>query len=424
MIDINILRENPKIVEDDLRRRQRMDMIPKLKELIDKDAERRKLIGEADALRAERNKITAEIAKIKKTGGNADHLLQRAKEIPERVKDLELRIKTLEEDIRQLHLSIPNILHPSVPEGKDDKENVEMRKLGKQPKFTFTPKGHLEILQGLGMLDLERASKVAGHGFYYLKGDAAILELSLQRFALDILRSKGFTVVQPPLMISREAYEGVTSLEDFENVMYKIEGENLYLIATSEHPIASMLMNETLVMKDLPVMFAGISPCFRKEVGTHGKYTKGMFRVHNFYKIEQFIFCHPDESWKLHEKLQKNSEEIYKKLGLYYRVVNVCTGDMGDIAAKKYDIEAWMADNAFRETGSNSNCTDYQARRLGIKYREGEGKPPKDFVHTLNNTAIADRVMIALIEQFQKKDCTVTIPKVLWKSTGFKKLEK
>jgi seryl-tRNA synthetase len=215
-------------------------------------------------------------------------------------------------------------------------------------------------------------------------------------------------------MMRRAAYEGVTDLADFESVMYKAEGEDLYLIATSEHPMGAMFTNEVLDKGQLPIKFAGVSPCFRREVGSHGKYTKGFFRMHQFNKIEQFIFCLPEQSWQLHEELQENSEKLYQALGLHYRVVNVCTGDIGSIAAKKYDIEVWMTDGQFREIGSNSNCTDYQARRLTVRWREAECKPVAGFVHTLNNTALAtSRTMMAIIEQFQQKDGTVVVPKVL-----------
>lgn len=241
-----------------------------------------------------------------------------------------------------------------------------------------------------------------------------MLDLAIMRLAIDFLVKKGFRLVEPPFMIKRKAYEGVTALEDFENVLYKVDGEDLYLIATSEHPMAAMLMDEVIEKKELPIKFVGVSPCFRREVGTHGKYTKGLFRMHQFNKVEQFIFCLPEDSWQFHEELQNNSEELYKALGLHYRVVNVCTGDIGVVAAKKYDTEVWMADGAFREIGSNSNCTDYQARRLNIRYREKEGQAPRGFLHTLNNTALAtSRTMMAILEQYQLADGSVEVPKVL-----------
>jgi seryl-tRNA synthetase len=226
-------------------------------------------------------------------------------------------------------------------------------------------------------------------------------------------------------MIRRKPYEGVTDLSDFELVIYKIDNGDSYLIATSEHPMGAMFMDEVLDRKDLPIKMCGISPCFRKEIGTHGKYTKGLFRVHQFNKIEQFIFCHPEDSWRLHEEIQKNSEQLYQKLGLHYRVVNICTGDIGTLAAKKYDIEVWMADGKYRETGSNSNCTDYQARRLNTRFKEKEGAAPAGFVHTLNNTALAtSRTMIAILEQFQQKDGSVKIPKPLQSYMGGSKIIK
>jgi seryl-tRNA synthetase len=227
-------------------------------------------------------------------------------------------------------------------------------------------------------------------------------------------------------MMQKKPYLGVTDLEFFGDQLYKIDKEDLYLIATSEHPMAAMHMDEILLSNELPIKFVGVSPCFRKEVGAHGKYTKGLFRMHQFNKVEQFIFCLPQDSWKFHEELKKNAEDLCTSLGIHFRVVNVCTGDIGIIAAKKYDIEAWMADGQFREVGSNSNCTDYQARRLNIKFREKEGQAPTGFVHTLNNTALAtSRTMIVILEQFQQKDGSVIIPKVLRPfMNGIEKLEK
>jgi seryl-tRNA synthetase len=227
-------------------------------------------------------------------------------------------------------------------------------------------------------------------------------------------------------MINRKAYEGMIDPSDFEMVTYKVQDEDLYLIATAEHPLGAMFMNEVFNKEDLPLRLCGVSPCFRKEVGTHGKYTHGLFRVHQFNKVEQFVFCLPEQSHELLEELQQNAEKLYQKLGLHYRVVLICTGDIGTIASKKYDIECWMADGKFRETGSNSNCTDYQARRLNIRFREGPGKPVKGFVHTLNNTALAtSRTIVAIVEQFQQKDGSVKIPKVLRPyMNGISKLEK
>jgi seryl-tRNA synthetase len=423
MLDIKLIRDNPQLVRKNLEKRHDAEKLGMLDELFKKDKERLEVLKKAEELRKQRNMITKEISEAKSSGKDIEKLAHAAKAIPQQIKDLETKLEEFTRETELLMSKLPNLLHDSVPEGKDDKDNKEVRKVGKKPLLGFGGKGHAEILEKLGMLDMERAAKIAGHGFYYLKGDAVILDIALQRFALDFLKGKGFTIIAPPLMMARKPYEGVTSLGDFENVMYKIEGDDLYMIATSEHPMAAMFMNETFLIKNMPILCAGVSPCFRKEVGAHGKYTKGMFRVHNFNKIEQFVFCHPKDSWKWHENLQQNTELMYKKLGLYFRVVNVCTGDIGDIAAKKYDTECWMADGEFRETGSNSNCTDFQARSLNIKFREKDGQAPAGFVHTLNNTAIAtSRIMVALIEQNQKKDGTVAIPKALQKYTGFKVL--
>jgi seryl-tRNA synthetase len=333
-------------------------------------------------------------------------------------------MKRLNEEFRIHMMNIPNMLHESVPLGKDDTENVEVKREG-ELKFDFEPKNHVDLLNNLGLFDEDRATKTSGSGFVFIKEELALLDYSLMRFSIDFLRERGFILVEPPYMLTRQAYEGVTSLEDFESVMYKIDNEDLYLIATSEHALGAKFMNETLDEMKLPLKLAGVSPCFRREIGSHGKYTKGLFRMHQFNKIEQFVFSNPEDSWALHEEIQQNSEELLRKLGIAFRTVNVCTGDIGSIAAKKYDIEFLMADSQYREIGSNSNCTDYQARRLNVKYREKEGMPAKGFVHTLNNTAIAtSRAMIAIIEQFQREDGSITIPDALQPYTGFKEIVK
>lgn len=417
MIDLKIFREDPDIIKASEKKRgndpKRVDEVVKL------DKEWRQLIRNAGKLRNKRNIVSEEINKLKKAGKSATTKIKEMRKVAKEIEQLDKKIKATLEKRDKLRFSIGNVLHESVPIGKDEADNVEIKKVGKAPKFAFKPKSHVEIAENLGIMDLERAAKVAGHGFYYLKGDLAILDHAIQRYALDLLCKRGYVIVEPPFMLRRKPYEGVTDLADFEDVMYKIDGEDLYLIATSEHPMAAMHMNETFKEKDLPVKLAGISPCFRKEVGAHGKYTKGLFRVHQFNKIEQFIFCKPKESWKFHEELQKNAEDLYKGLGIPFRVVNVCTGDIGSLAAKKYDIEILMADGKYRESGSNSNVTAYQATRLNVKYVNKKGE--KEYVHTLNNTALAtSRTMIAILENFQQKDGSVKIPKVLWKYTGFK----
>ncbi len=414
MLDIRLIRENPAQVRENLARRHDPEKLELLDHVIKTDQEWRELRARVNDLRRRRNEVASQIGRVMKEGGDASGLKKEAGQIPSQLKELESQMSSQEESLKDGLMRLPNMLHDSVPFGKDDHDNVEIRRWGKAPEFSFEPKSHAEITEALGIADFERAAKTAGAGFYYLRNEFALLDHAIQRYAIDFLLKKGYALIQPPFMIRRAAYEGVTDLADFESVMYKIEGEDLYLIATSEHSVGSMLMNETVLDGHLPIKLCGISPCFRREIGQHGRYTKGIFRVHQFHKIEQFIFSRPEDSWGLHEELQRNSELLYEGLGLHYRVVNVCTGDMGSIAAKKYDIECWMADGEFRETGSNSNCTDYQARRLNVKYRLKEGAKPEGFVHTLNNTAIAtSRTMIAVIEQYQQEDGTIRVPEVL-----------
>jgi len=414
MIDVKLIRNNPDLVKENLEKRSDPEVLRLLDEFINSDEKWRQAQTRINELRRKRNEVSQLIAQLKKKNQDATEALKEAERIQETVKQANVEVREYKEKSTSTLMRIPNLLHESVPYGEDENENIEIRRWGDPPRFDFKPKNHLEIALNLGLIDEERSNKVAGTGFYYLKDELALLDLAIQRFAIDFLRNRGYVLIEPPFMLRREPYEGVVDLADFETVMYKVENEDLYLIATSEHPLAAMFMDETLLMDDLPIKLTGMSTNFRKEIGTHGKYTKGLFRVHQFNKIEQFIFCLPEHSWELHEELQRNCEQLYQQLGLHYRIVNVCTGDIGTVPAKKYDVEVWMADGKFRETGSNSNCTDYQARRLDIKYREGTGKPPKDFVHTLNSTALAtSRTMIAILEQYQKKDGSVTIPPVL-----------
>ncbi len=416
MLDIKLIREDPELVRRNLERRHDPEKLEMLDALIEDDARWREQVTEVNRLRRRRNEISSEIAKVMKEGGDASSLREEAGGIPKLIVDAETERAVYAGRVNDALMRLPNLLHESVPYGVDDTENVEIRRWGKPRRFPFEAQSHAEIAGKLGILDLERAGKVSGSGFYYLKNELALLDYSIMRYAIDHLMAKGFTLIEPPYMIRRKPYEGVTDLADFEDVMYKIEGEDLYLIATSEHAMGAMFQDETFLAEDLPMKFCGVSPCFRKEIGAHGKYTRGLFRVHQFNKVEQFIFSLPEQSWELHEELQRNCEELYQGLGLHYRVVNVCTGDIGIIAAKKYDTEIWMADGEFREIGSNSNCTDYQARRLNVKYRMKEGQPPVGPVHTLNNTALAtSRTMVAILEQYQQEDGSVVVPEALRK---------
>ncbi|MEM7815208.1 MAG: serine--tRNA ligase, partial [Candidatus Aenigmatarchaeota archaeon] len=352
--------------------------------------------------------------------------MKAVKSIPEEVENLEIRLANLEDSCKAILLKLPNMLHESVPVGEGDEDNVEVRRWGKFPKFDFEPRGHEEIAVGLGCLDITRAAKTTGARFYFLKNELVVLNNAVLRFALDFLIKKGYSAVQPPFMMKRKPYEGVIDMADFQNVMYKVENEDAYLIATSEHPMVAMYMDEVIDAGALPIRHAGISACFRTEAGSHGKDTKGIFRVHQFDKVEQVILSKPEDSWKLHEELIANAEEIFRMLEIPYRVVNVCTGDIGTLAAKKYDLEAWLpVQKKFREMVSCSNITDFQARRLGIRWREKEGMAPVGFVHTLNSTAVATpRALVAIIENFQTEDGSVRIPKVLWPYTGFREIVK
>ena len=413
-MDIKLIREDPEAIRRNLERRQDPEKLELLDALIDEDARWRTATTHVNQLRRRRNEISSQIGKVMREGGDASSLREEASNIPRMITEAEVKRDAHWGKVHEALMRLPNILHESVPYGKDDMDNVEIRRWGVTPEFIFPPKSHAEIATDLGILDLERSAKVSGAGFYYMRSELALLEMAIMQYAVDFLVSKGYTLIRPPYMIHRKPYEGVTDLADFEDVMYKIEDEDHYLIATSEHAMGTMFLDETLLAENLPMRLCGISPCFRKEIGTHGKYTKGLFRVHQFNKIEQFIFSLPEQSWSLHEELQQNSEELYKGLGLHYRVVNVCTGDIGSIAAKKYDTEIWMADGEFREVGSNSNCTDYQARRLNVKYRMKEGQSPVGPVHTLNNTALAtSRTLIGVIEQYQQEDGSIKVPKSL-----------
>ena len=415
MIDPKIIREDYKKVRENLAMRKDAEVDARLEEWIGKDKEWRELKKEVDGLRAERNKVTEEIKVAKGQGKEVGKLMKKAKELPGKLKEKEARMKELEKENYGLLMRIPNILHESVPYGKDDTENVEVKKWGDIKEPGFELRHHGELAKELDVADFERAVKISGAGFYYLKGDLAMLDLALQRLALDILIGKGFTPIQPPFMMNRRAYEGTTDLGDFETVMYKVNDDDLYMVATSEHPMVSMYMNEILEEKDLekPIKMAGMSPCFRKEIGKHGLDERGFFRVHQFNKIEQVVICKPEESWEVFEEMSRNQEELIEALEMPYRIVNVCTGDMGVVAAKKFDLEVWSPrEKKYIEIGSCSNCTSYQSVRLNIKYKKGDGT--KEYVHTLNNTMIpTTRTLRVLIENYQTKEGTIKIPLAL-----------
>ena len=413
MMDIKLVRENPDIIVASLKRRGAEDKVPLVSKAAEADSDWRRFKTEVDRLRHRQNELTAQVAAMKKKGEPIEDKLREVKDIPQKIKELEARSAEASGTLNRALMSLPNVLHESVPTGKDETESVTVRTWGKHPDFGFHPKDHIDLLTALDMVDMERGAKVAGARFYFMKGDAVKLEHAIMQFALDFLRKKGYTPVEPPFMLNRGAYEGVVNLEDFGPVIYKIEGEDLHLIATSEHPLVSMHKDEIVDASRLPFRYCGFSPCFRVEAGAHGKDTKGIFRVHQFYKVEQVIFSRPEQSWNLHEELIGNAEAIYQALGIPYRVVALCSGDTGFMSAKTYDLEAWLpGQGKYREMASASNVTDYQSRRLRIRYRDKQSEPTA-LVHTLNSTAVVTRTLVAMVENFQQKDGTVKIPKAV-----------
>ncbi len=416
MLDPKILRENPDKIRQMLKDRS-IDFA--LDDLIRLDRERRDLIIKTDELRKNRNDISLEIARKKKSGEDTKDLIEQMRHVSETLSELEVVQTKIESDYTKLAFTIPNLIHETVPIGKDETANREIRKWGKIPKFNFEIKDHIDISRSLDLVDLERAAKVAGARFYYLKNDLVKLNQALIHYALDFLAEKNYTPVQTPYLINRNSMAGAIIAEDFEDVIYKIEGDDLYLIGTSEHALVSMHADEILEGKILPLRYAGVSPCFRKEAGAHGRDQKGIFRVHQFEKVEQLVFSKPDDSWKEHEKMLSVAEEFYQKLDLPYRIVVLSSGDLGKISAKTYDLEAWMVgQNGYREIVSCSNCLDFQARRLKIRFRDRTNDQPQ-YLHTLNSTLVAtSRTLVAILENFQTKDGHISVPKVLRKYFG------
>ncbi len=408
MLDIKLFRESPELVKQSQKHRE-MD-VSEVDKVVKLDKEWRELKEEVDRLRAKRNTLSKEISEAKKAGKNADKLMKEAREIPEKLIEKEKEMEGKKEMRDQILREIPNIPDKSVPVG-DTSKNKVLKEYGKIPKFDFTPKDHADVLEGLGLLDTEKAAEVAGSRFYYLKGDLVKLNLAIINYALDFLKGKGFVLMHPPFMLKREILAGAVNLGAFEETIYKIDNEDLYLIGTAEHALNAYHSNEVVNVKE-PIRYAGISPCFRKEAGSHGKDTKGIFRVHQFEKIEQFIFCKPEDSWKEFDFILNNTIELFKGLGIPFRSICLSTGDMGRVPVKTVDVEGWFPSmNSYRELASCSNCTDYQARRSGTKYQDGE---EFKFVHTLNNTAIAtERMMVCLIDNYQQKDGTIKVPNAL-----------
>ncbi len=419
MLDPRLLREKPQIIRDMLKSRA-VDF--DLDKLIYSDQRRRELIISTDELREKKNQVALKIAQKKKAGEDITTVLSGMKDILSQLTKLESEQEEIEDAYSKLAYTIPNLVDKSVPLGTDGSANKEIKRWGEIPKFDFKVNDHIDISENLDLVDLERAAKVAGARFYYLKNDLVRLNQSLIHYGLNFLAKKGYLLVQPPYMINRESMEGAVIADDFEEVIYKIEDEDLYMIGTSEHAMAAMRAKEILEGGDLPLRYAGVSPCFRKEAGAHGRDQKGIFRVHQFDKIEQFVFSRPEESWKEHEKMLAVAEELYQNLEIPHKVMLLSSGDMGKVSAKTYDIEAWMAgQNAYREIVSCSNCLDYQARRLKIRFRDKTNEDTQ-YVHTLNSTLIATtRVLVSIMENSQTSDGHIRIPKVLQSYMGGQK---
>jgi seryl-tRNA synthetase len=417
MLDPRILKDNPEAVREMLKKRNMTDF--PLDELIMLQKRRGDYIIKTQQLRRQKNVLSETIAGKKKSKQDASFELSQMKQVSALLDQTESEAIQIEGKFNGLMMTLPNWLNETVPVGKDERNNVIVRQNGRIIRPNFSPKDHIELATTLDLVDLNRAAKVSGARFYFLKNELVKLNQALISFALDFLSEHNYTAIQPPYMIRREPMVGSVILNDFEDVIYKIEEEDLYMIGTSEHAIASMHMDEILEGIKLPIRYAGFSSCFRKEAGAHGRDMKGIFRVHQFEKVEQFIYCRPDESWREHERMLALSEEFFRQLGIPYRVMLLCSGDTGKISAKTYDIEGWMAgQNAYREIVSCSNCLDYQARRLGIRFRDKTNEETR-LVHTLNSTLVAtERTMVALLENFQTSNGSVEIPKVLQKYMG------
>jgi seryl-tRNA synthetase len=417
MIDLKLLKENPQVIKEMLKKRN-LDF--PIDELINLDKKRRELIVQVQEIKHKKNNLANSIAIKKKNKHDPKAELEEMRIVGRKIVSLEEEKATIELKFRRLIMMLPNIIDKSVPIGNNETDNLVIkREENGKKRFDFKPKDHIDIATNLDLIDLERASKISGSRFYFLKNELVMMNQALIHFALDFLSEKGYILVQPPYMIKKNAMEGAVILGDFEDVIYKIEGEDLYMIGTSEHAMASKHMDEILEGKKLPIKYASISPCFRKEAGAHGKDMKGIFRVHQFEKVEQFVYSRPECSYKEHDTMLTLTEKFYELLGIPYRVVLLCSAELGKVSAKTYDIEAWMpGQNAHREIGSCSNCTDYQSHRLNIRFRDKTNEETR-LVHTLNSTLVAtERTLVTIMENNQTSKGTVEVPDVLQKYMG------
>ena len=416
MIDIKLIRENPELVKENMRKKFQEDRMGLVDEVIDLDIKWRKERQKADALRSERNKISEEINKLMKDKkkDEASELIVKAKIIPEKISKIEEKENKLEGKIKEIMMKIPNMMWDGVPIGKSDEDNIEIKKWGNIPKFDFEIKNHVELGEALGIVDFDKSAKVAGKGFYYLKGDLALLNQALISFGRDFMIKKGYTYIEPPLMLNEKEIYASMDKDAIAESVYKIDGAGKALIGTSEQSLLAYHSGDTIHEYDLPKKYFSYSMCFRQEIGAHGVNEKGLWRTHQFNKVEQFIFCLPEDSEKLYDELLENSEEIMQKLDLPYRVLELCSGDLAAWKYRSADIEVWRPTlNEYGEVVSLSNCTEYQARKLNIKYVKKSGNE-RGILHTLNDTALAtSRMMVAIMENNQNKDGSINIPKAL-----------
>jgi seryl-tRNA synthetase len=420
MLDIKFIRENPDKVKEGCKAKQaKVD----LDRLLEVDKKRRETLQALEDIRAQKNKASKEIQKARDKK-EKEKIILKMRELDKNNDRLDENLKELEKDFNNLMLQIPNLPLEEVPAGKDEKDNLVLREEGEKTKFEFKPEDYLKIAENLNLIDVKRAAKVSGTRFGCLKREAPFLEFALINLAFDTLAPLGFTPVIPPVMIKPEMAIGMGYPEQFDGEeAYYIEKDNLYLVGTSEQSMGAMQAGEIFAQTDLPKRYLGFSTCFRREAGAYGKDTRGIFRVHQFDKVEMFSFCRPEDSKKEHQFFLETEEKLMKILKIPYRVVQMSTGDLGFPAAAKYDIEAWLpSENRYRETHSTSNCTDFQARRLNIRYRTKRGP---EFVHTVNGTAFAiGRLLIAIIENYQQKDGSVKVPEALQKYLKFQKIGK
>ncbi len=419
MLDIKFIRENPEKVRKSCQVKQ---VEVDINKLLETDEKRREILRALEDMRAQKNKATKEIAEIR-DDKERKKIILKMKELDGNSDKLTETLKKLEEKFNDLMLQIPNLSQEDVPVGKNESENVVLREIGEKPRFKFKFKGYLTLAENLDLIDIKRAAKTSGSRFGFLKNEAVLLAFALINLAFDNLKKENFEAVMPPVMLKPEMARGTGYFEATDvNEAYFIQKDNLFLIGTSEQSLLAMHAGEVFKEQNLPKKYLGFSSCFRREAGSYGKDTKGILRVHQFDKVEMFCLSKPEDSKKEHNLFLEREEKLMQFLKIPYRVVQMCTGDLGFPAASKYDIETWMpGENRYRETHSTSNCTDFQARRLNIRYRDKSGK--LNFVHTINGTAFAiGRILIAIIENYQQKDGSVLVPEVLQKYTGFRQI--